>query len=665
MASGTTSGPVRPPGSYLERRLPSLAGRLGFAFAVLLTVLVAARVVDQLERQVTRQRLADRICEHSARDAAQAFLTSLGELARTFRTLGLRVVAGHLTPPQASALLEEIRLARSDLGSIQVFDPTRGLLAQASPREGSDLTRAPALPRLSAEEPFALSRLFQAGSPARERTRLSVLLLDESNGSGSGVRGLVSVSVLAAGLSEFLPSRESQAAGVNLVVDGAGRLGGSTVPGDAAAVLRDSGAREALARGDGPFRGGGWVGWALPVGSTEWKLVHARREDETLGFGLLDARVDIPVLILVVPILAALVILPLRLGAQPLARLSAGARRLGSGDLSFRLPAAEVREFSVITEAFNGMAGRLEAAQQELIAANTRLEVANATLEQRVVERTQALEIEQRRALELERRSAEERAQRALLQQELTIGRSIQSSLLSPQRVRHGCFEILSRCVPSREVGGDMYNVFEIAHPSRTGAGELGILVGDVAGKGVPAALYMAVTTTLVEGQAQLLDSPVETLSAANSELYRRLRKPGARQTLFVTALYGILDGGSREIRLTNAGQSPPIYWPAGGAPFFLQMKGMPLGAFRKPIYQEVRLKLGKGDRLLFYSDGFIEVPGPTGEWVGYDGLLQRVAALAAEGGEGLVEGLFGPEESAADFFDYDDRTLVLITCVE
>jgi serine phosphatase RsbU (regulator of sigma subunit) len=173
----------------------------------------------------------------------------------------------------------------------------------------------------------------------------------------------------------------------------------------------------------------------------------------------------------------------------------------------------------------------------------------------------------------------------------------------------------------------------------------------------------MAVTTTLIEGQAQVLVSPAATLAAANAQLYRKMRAPGVGPPLFATTLYGVLDPARAELRLASAGQVPPIYWPAADEPRYLRLKGVPLGALPESTYEEVVIRLAPGDRLLLCSDGFLAAPDATGEPVGYDGLLARLAALGERSGRELIEALFaGQGAMGADAHDRDDRTLVLIT---
>jgi serine phosphatase RsbU (regulator of sigma subunit)/class 3 adenylate cyclase len=225
-----------------------------------------------------------------------------------------------------------------------------------------------------------------------------------------------------------------------------------------------------------------------------------------------------------------------------------------------------------------------------------------------------------------------ERERQARLQQELAIARSIQLSMLPPASLRVEGYEFVSRSELSTEVGGDFCSLFELGHRDRAAglasvapAARLGVLVGDVAGKGVPAALFMTVTTTLIQAQAQLLLSPTETLAAANAELYPKMR-PSGGQRLFATAIYGVLDLVQGKMRLANAGQPPPIYWPVAGTPHYLPVKGVPLGALRGSCYEEATIRLGPGDRLLLCTDGFIEESTAEGKVVGYDGFLARLS---------------------------------------
>lgn len=249
--------------------------------------------------------------------------------------------------------------------------------------------------------------------------------------------------------------------------------------------------------------------------------------------------------------------------------------------------------------------------------------------------------------------------QQARLQQELAIGRRIQTSLLPPPRLSLPGFEVLSRCEPADEVGGDFYDLFSVALPDDDSEC-WGIVLGDVAGHGIPSALLMAVTTTLLRAQARQSPSPAAALAAVSAELHPRMRPPGGGAPFFATALCGLLDTRRGEICMASAGQTPPIHWPAGGEPRYVRLTGLPLGARPTSSYQETRLALAPGDRLFLCSDGFIEARNAAGQMLGYKGFLARLAAFGERRGVELLAALFAGEQPPED-----DRTAVLLTATE
>jgi len=286
-----------------------------------------------------------------------------------------------------------------------------------------------------------------------------------------------------------------------------------------------------------------------------------------------------------------------------------------------------------------------------------------------------------------------ERAERMRVDQELTISHEIQTSLLPvgrrdtppagsrPDREpraasreplpgefveSYGSFVVAARSDLAREVGGDFYDVFSLADD------RLALVLGDVSGKGVPGALFMAVTTTLLQAYARLIEAPDEVLARANEELYPKMRGAlGARRrhtAMFVTAFYGILETGSGRLRYASAGQIPPILAGPGREARYLPARGVPLGALRSAEYECHELCLAPGDLLVLASDGFVEattrVGRPPGEALGYDRFLKLIARHAHLEPTACAAAIFADlhRQLSADR-ERDDLTLVVLRC--
>jgi serine phosphatase RsbU (regulator of sigma subunit) len=173
---------------------------------------------------------------------------------------------------------------------------------------------------------------------------------------------------------------------------------------------------------------------------------------------------------------------------------------------------------------------------------------------------------------------------------------------------------------PAREVGGDFYDFFELED------GRVGIAVGDATGKGVPAALMVTATYSMLRAVAQALGSfsPGEVLAQVNETLLARIPT-----NMFVTCFYAILDPKSGYLTYANAGHDLP-YLHRNGAAEELRARGMPLGIMSGMSYEEREASLTEGDSALFYSDGLVEAHDPKGEMFGFP----RLRALVAQHGE-------------------------------
>lgn len=194
-------------------------------------------------------------------------------------------------------------------------------------------------------------------------------------------------------------------------------------------------------------------------------------------------------------------------------------------------------------------------------------------------------------------RAVEEHNELLALRRELQIAREIQRSILPSAFPQGGEFELFAAMKPANEVGGDFYDFFVL------GGGRLGVVIGDVSGKGVPAALFMAVTRTLLRSTVASQPSPSACLQQVNRLIGRE-----NDQGMFVTLFYGILDLASGAFQYCNAGHNPPWLLRATGIVEALPGTDDPmLGAFDETVYHEASLTLRREDVVFLYTDGVTE----------------------------------------------------------
>ena len=204
-------------------------------------------------------------------------------------------------------------------------------------------------------------------------------------------------------------------------------------------------------------------------------------------------------------------------------------------------------------------------------------------------------------------------------EQELRVARRIQQALLPKELPRLDGYELTAYYQPAHEVGGDFYDFLELED------GRLGLIVGDATGHGVPAALVMANTQSVLRAGAQRGGSaPGQALAEANEVLFTYIPP-----NMFVTCFYGVFDPESGRLVYANAGHDLP-YLRRGGDADELRARGMPLGLMPGMSYEEKEVVLERGENVLFYSDGLVEAHDPKGEMFGFP----RLRALVAERGE-------------------------------
>jgi steroid delta-isomerase-like uncharacterized protein len=213
----------------------------------------------------------------------------------------------------------------------------------------------------------------------------------------------------------------------------------------------------------------------------------------------------------------------------------------------------------------------------------------------------------------------QEMRMRERIEQELRIARLIQQTLLPKTLPELPGYDVAAYYQPAREVGGDFYDFLELED------GRLGLVVGDVTDKGVPAALVMATTRSILRATAQRLFSPGEVLRRANDALVTDIPP-----NMFITCLYAILDLESGQLVFANAGHDLPYRQRNGGAEE-LRARGMPLGLMPGMSYEEKEIVLEAGESVLFYSDGIVEAHDPRGDMFGFPKLRALIAEHSEE----------------------------------
>ena len=219
------------------------------------------------------------------------------------------------------------------------------------------------------------------------------------------------------------------------------------------------------------------------------------------------------------------------------------------------------------------------------------------------------------RVAQLVRQQQIETRERERIEQELRVARLIQQTLLPKELPEMSGWSLAAYYQPARAVGGDFYDFLPFSD------GRLGIVIGDVTDKGVPAALVMATTRSILrtaaqEGQA----SPGNVLARANDLLF-----PDIPPRMFVTCLYGILNPHTGALVYANAGHDLPHQRQEGGA-VELRATGMPLGLMPGMSYEERETILAPGDSVLFYSDGLVEAHNPASEMFGFPRLMSLMS---------------------------------------
>ena len=243
------------------------------------------------------------------------------------------------------------------------------------------------------------------------------------------------------------------------------------------------------------------------------------------------------------------------------------------------------------------------------------------------------------------------------MESELDMARRIQEGLLpalTPDIADHPAFELSASVTPAKVVGGDLYDFFFVSET------KLCIALGDVSGKGVPAALFMSSAVTLLRGLARGMDSPAAVLSAINREL--AARNP---ENMFVTLAIGLYDTESALFTYSLAGHPAPVLVPGSDAP--CRMLGgfspdLVAGVMEDACYHDHAFKLEPGDALFFFTDGISEAPSAQGGFFGMEGILAGLESLRTKPLGELCQGMLKlAEDFGQGLPQADDATMLAL----
>jgi len=251
-------------------------------------------------------------------------------------------------------------------------------------------------------------------------------------------------------------------------------------------------------------------------------------------------------------------------------------------------------------------------------------------------------------SLEKKRLRDEVRAHSARMDEELESARQLQMSMVPtafPQPTAQRPIEIFAMMEPAREVGGDLYDFYDIDD------GTLCFFIGDVSGKGVASALFMARTKNVIRLVSRLLRgadgsalTPADIVTAVNRELCQ-----DNAGMMFVTLFFGMLDPQTGDLRFTNAGHNPPYHLDGNGLAPVTTCKGRPLGVRDNSAYETGCLKLAQGEGIYLYTDGVTEAANRNDEFFTEERLEAVLRDVAGQPANAIIKAVADAVQTFAD----------------
>jgi len=236
------------------------------------------------------------------------------------------------------------------------------------------------------------------------------------------------------------------------------------------------------------------------------------------------------------------------------------------------------------------------------------------------------------------------------LERDLALARELQMRLLPQTLPKLANLELAAKFVPARAIGGDLYDFIPYS------LSRLGIVIGDVSGKGAPAAIYAALVSGILRSHAPIEPGPAEMLRAVNLSLAER-----RIEAQFVSLIYALWDDEHRTLLVSNSGLPRPIHVHSGKN-HVIEATGLPLGLFDDANYDEFRFKMKPGDMFVFFSDGILDARNRNGELFGRGRVEKLVEECGGRSADCVVDILFqAVAEHSAGVETFDDQTVVAI----
>jgi len=253
-------------------------------------------------------------------------------------------------------------------------------------------------------------------------------------------------------------------------------------------------------------------------------------------------------------------------------------------------------------------------------------------------------------ALENARLYEEIERQERRLERDLSLARELQGRLLPQTHPKLAHLDVAAKFVPARTIGGDLYDFIPYS------MSRLGIVIGDVSGKGAPAAIYAALVSGIIRSHAPIEPAPAEMLSAVNLSLAER-----RIEAQFVSIIYAVWDDEHRTLTVSNSGLPRPIY-VHNGKNSVIEATGLPLGLFDEAEYDEFQFKMKPGDLFVFFSDGILDARNRKGDMFGRGRVERIISECSDNTAASIVESLFkAVAEHSAGVETFDDQTVVAI----